>query len=407
MIFSSSLGSVEKYTTEAAIKSIANHVRRLQEELEYRLAHLDSTNINEINADETTITGGPITLISKNQDEIAKLHLTDQQIVASVQGLGGDVSTLKQTANSLTATVQAQGGSISTLQQTANSLTATVQAQGGSISTLQQTAGSLTATVQSLSGDVSTLKQTASGLTSTVQAQGGKISTLEQTATGLTASVSGLGNQYAALALTVDGFTVTDAGGTTRIKGSSVETETLHVKAANIDGTLTAGQINLSGSISWADLDSGVQSSISNAGGYSKSQIKTFINESLVASPNIAGATFYDLPDSGDLNDSLAFLQLNAEYNSGIVGPVLRYVDNQNGHEAFKIWSWNRHCYMGLCGGLGWMCSPTEIDEDSDGLDCQVYHALGTHAFDDKVRFGYKVEFAPGCEVTGLVPTWG
>lgn len=227
-------------------------------------------------------------------------------------------------------------------------------------------------------------------------------SELEQTAAGFSLSVSELNGKYSALALTVDGFTVTDQSGTTRIKGSSIETETLYVDAAHINGTLTANQVQLTGSISWSDLGSDVQNEINNAGGYSKSQIKTFINESLVASPNIAGATFYDLPDSGDLSDSLAFLELNAQYNSGIVGPVLRYVDNQNGHEAFKIWSWNRHCYMGLCGGLGWMCSPTEIDEDSDGLDCQVYHALGTHAFNDKVRFDWKVEFAPGCEVTGL-----
>ena len=105
MIFSSSLGSVEKYTTDAAIKSIANHVRKLQEELEYRLAHLDSTNINEIDAEETVIRGGPITLISQHQDEIAKLQLTDQQIVASVQGLGDSMShTVRIAADGVTIT---------------------------------------------------------------------------------------------------------------------------------------------------------------------------------------------------------------------------------------------------------------------------------------------------------------
>ena len=277
MIFSSSLGSVEKYTTEAAIKSIANHVRRLQEELEYRLAHLDSTNINEINADETTITGGPITLISKNQDEIAKLHLTDQQIEASVQGLDGDVSTLKQTANSLTATVQAQGGSISTLQQTANSLTATVQAQGGSISTLQQTAGSLTATVQSLSGDVSTLKQTATGLTATVEGQGRDISTLQQTAGSLTATVQ---NMSSAMSQTVriaaNGVTITNAAGST-----------LTIDGGQVDAT----NLNLTGRITFTDLDTSTQAKVSgsDARAYLESIGVTEITKDGVKSPRIEG----------------------------------------------------------------------------------------------------------------------
>ena len=234
-------------------------------------------------------------------------------------------------------------------------------------------------------------------------------STIEKTDTAIRMEVGELSGKYAALALTVDGFTVTDDSGTTRIKGSSIETDTLHVKAANIDGTLTAQQINLTGSISWADLDSGVQSDISSAG-YSKSQIKTFINESLVASPNIAGATFYDLSDTGDLADSMAYLQLHAEMYGSNVGPVLRYVDNQNGHDIFRLWSYNKHCYMGLCGGFGWVCSPTETDEDAEGLSCQVYTALGTHAFQDKVRFEYEVDFS-GATVTGLDVTatavWG
>ena len=257
-------------------------------------------------------------------------------------------------------------------------------------------------------------------------------SEIEKTAEEIRLSVNEVNGKYTALSVTLDGVTVTDAGGTTRIMGSSIETSTLyvdaahingtltadqiqtdhlHVNAANIDGTLTADQVQLTDSISWADLDSGVQSSISNAGGYSKSQIKTFINESLVASPNIAGATFYDLPDSGDLSDSMAYLRLHEEEYGNKVGPVLRYVDNQNGHDIFRLWSWNKHCYMGLCGGFGWVCSPNEIDEDADGLDCQVYTALGTHAFRDKVRFDYKVEFSEGCTVTGLtqtyVPVWG
>lgn len=42
---------------------------------------------------------------------------------------------------------------------------------------------------------------------------------------------------------TIDGLTVTDSSGTTKIKGSSIETESLKVSSANITGTLTIGQL--------------------------------------------------------------------------------------------------------------------------------------------------------------------
>lgn len=42
---------------------------------------------------------------------------------------------------------------------------------------------------------------------------------------------------------TIDGLTVKDSSGTTKIKGSSIETESLKVSSANITGTLTIGQL--------------------------------------------------------------------------------------------------------------------------------------------------------------------
>lgn len=46
--------------------------------------------------------------------------------------------------------------------------------------------------------------------------------------------------KYTELKVTLDGVTVTDPGGTTKIKGSSIETDTLYVKSANITGDLVA-----------------------------------------------------------------------------------------------------------------------------------------------------------------------
>ena len=49
--------------------------------------------------------------------------------------------------------------------------------------------------------------------------------------------------KYTELKVTLDGVTVTDSGGTTKIKGSSIETDTLYVKSANITGDLVAAAL--------------------------------------------------------------------------------------------------------------------------------------------------------------------
>ncbi len=120
-------------------------------------------------------------------------------------------------------------------------------------------------------------------------------SRITKTADEILLEVTGLNNKYTSLSVKVDGVTITDESGTTLIKGSSIQTDTLYVNAANINGTLTADQINLSGSITWNDLSSGVQSTINSAGGISASEARTIINSTLVSSPNIAGAKFWDL----------------------------------------------------------------------------------------------------------------
>lgn len=56
----------------------------------------------------------------------------------------------------------------------------------------------------------------------------------------------GLADQFTELKVTLDGVTVTDSTGTTLIKGSSIETDTLRVNAANVRGTLTAVTVDSS-----------------------------------------------------------------------------------------------------------------------------------------------------------------
>ncbi len=92
-------------------------------------------------------------------------------------------------------------------------------------------------------------------------------SLISKTAEEVKISVEELNGKYTALSVTLDGVTITDPDGTTKIKGSSIETDSLYVNAANITGKLTASQveIDLSGSIKWTDLSADVRNEINEA----------------------------------------------------------------------------------------------------------------------------------------------
>ena len=65
-------------------------------------------------------------------------------------------------------------------------------------------------------------------------------SLISKTAEEIRLEVQSISGETTELKVLLDGVTVTDDEGTTRIKGSSIETDTLYVKAANVTGTITA-----------------------------------------------------------------------------------------------------------------------------------------------------------------------
>ena len=91
--------------------------------------------------------------------------------------------------------------------------------------------------------NVNELNITAQGLAGRISDAEGDITQLAATAQGLAAAVQDAEGKITVLTLTVDGLTVTDEGGTTKIKGSSIETSTLYVDAAHITGSLVIGQL--------------------------------------------------------------------------------------------------------------------------------------------------------------------
>lgn len=121
----------------------------------------------------------------------------------------------------------------------------------------------------------------------------------------ITGRVNGLDGEFAELSLTLDGLTVTDSTGKTVINGSMIQTSNLYVNAANISGTLQANQINLTGAITWGDLDSDVENRINDAYNtaydnqlpdYIKS---TCIDSTRIESPEIYGGEIYAVNGNG------------------------------------------------------------------------------------------------------------
>lgn len=74
---------------------------------------------------------------------------------------------------------------------------------------------------------------------------------------------------YSELKVTLDGVTITDSSGTTRIKGSSIDTTTIKANSIGAD------KLNLTGSISFGDLDSSTQSTITTAQNNAKDAAET------------------------------------------------------------------------------------------------------------------------------------
>jgi hypothetical protein len=96
-IFTQSLQKIEPEKPQEAIKKMANHIKYIQEQLEYTLLNLDSRNITEIDTDQTTITdstgsaniGSYINLTGANGESFAVGKNASGRFEFSVKGKGG------------------------------------------------------------------------------------------------------------------------------------------------------------------------------------------------------------------------------------------------------------------------------------------------------------------------------
>lgn len=114
-------------------------------------------------------------------------------------------------------------------------------------------------------------------------------SLITKTSEEIMLNVDGIDGKYTELKTTVDGVTITDQSGTTKIKGSSIETASITTNA------ISADQVNLTGAITWSDLSDAAQQRVdSGKGDDNPSYIKTsYIDSAKIVSPNIYGGLFY------------------------------------------------------------------------------------------------------------------
>lgn len=97
MIFTQQLQKIDYNNPQDAIKKMANHIKYLQEQLEYTLLNLDSRNISEIDVEKTTIIdpsgstsiGSYVNLTGTNGESFTAGKNTAGKFEFSVKGKNG------------------------------------------------------------------------------------------------------------------------------------------------------------------------------------------------------------------------------------------------------------------------------------------------------------------------------
>ena len=96
-IFTQSLQNIDARNPQDAIKKMANHLKYIQEQLEYTLLNLDSRNITEIDTDKTVISdseggttiGAFIHLAGANGESFSVGKNSSGRFEFSIKGKGG------------------------------------------------------------------------------------------------------------------------------------------------------------------------------------------------------------------------------------------------------------------------------------------------------------------------------
>ncbi len=236
---------------------------------------------------ESNLNSEIIALRGKTNELYRDLEQTKSTLTDTTNGLQSQIT---QTASDIRTEISdTKKGLESKIEQTAEGINSTVSSQGQQITQLQQTTNSISSTVSSQGQTITAIQQDLDGISLTYNSTNG---TASITIGDVTVSKLVDGNYVdkAVAGINLDGYvTFTDlsTAGSTTISGSNITT-----------GTISADRINMTGAISWGDLDSNLQTTINDAGGsggLTEAEVTTLITDQLVSSPTIAGGKFTDL----------------------------------------------------------------------------------------------------------------
>ena len=218
MIFSSQLGKLDGTNTEQSLKSVANHLRKMQEELEYRLSVLDSSNITEIDADLT------------------KFFVKGEEISNIISDQDGKMSQFEQTIDGFRKTVSDYEKGYSQWLQTVDGFSQQVADYEGKVSSWTQTVDGFTQQVADYTTGYSTWTQTVNGFNQTVTNYSSQYSTWTQTVSGFQQTVNDMqAGLSMALRMDASGVYITNQNGqTVTINGNQIDAHT--VTASNLLG---------------------------------------------------------------------------------------------------------------------------------------------------------------------------
>lgn len=123
-------------------------------------------------------------------------------------------------------------------------------------------------------------------------------STITKTSEEIMLKVEGIDGKYTEVKTTLDGLTVTDQSGTTRIKGSSIETGSIAAKS------ISADKLNLTGAITFGDLDANAQNSINTANSNASTAIAAAGNAQTAANGAVQKVSAWEYPGSTYIDGS-------------------------------------------------------------------------------------------------------
>lgn len=318
-VFSRTLNNIAKLPESDALAAIANHLRVMQEELEHRLLHLDSTNVTEIDSDVTDI------LLKDGKGKNITLQDANRATQAQVSLLADSISTMVTT-----------GEFTSYKQQTADKFLSVVT--NGQFKSYQEQ------TAQKFESVVFTTDYTGEKIASMINQSSTKI-------------------EMSALNLDLSGYvTFASLGkdGKTAIDGSRITT-----------GTISAERLNLTGAISFSDLkdSAGVRAVIDTALANGTYLDGTVITGQKIYSPTIYADDFIVLPQKVQLEDGDAtgsyqikaiiqgkYTEKPTEYTMlkidwhWAISPDVWF---QSPAGAYAVWNFNKTTFIGTCDFSG------------------------------------------------------